>query len=270
MTTIKDRYNKVQERIRDAAARSGRESSEIHLVAVTKYASVDDVRQLVDMGHTDFGESRLQHFTQISAQIEEYVDRRRELGKPDLAKPIRWHFIGHLQRNKCRRVIPITRMIHSVDTLRLAEEIQEVAGKKGVVIEVLLQTNISRERQKSGIAPAAVEYLLEQISTMPNVVARGMMCMAPASEDPEDSREVFMRCSELFSEMRLSKHCGEMFNVLSMGMSNDFEIAIECGANIVRVGSALFGEANGVCTASVAVEDKTGPPIEESPISKNL
>jgi hypothetical protein len=147
-------------------------------------------------------------------------------------------------------------MIHSVDTLRLAEEIQEVAGKKGMVIEVLLQTNISRERQKSGIAPAAVEYLLEQISTMPNVVPRGMMCMAPASEDPEDSRSVFMRCSELFSEMRLGKHSGELFNVLSMGMSNDFEIAIECGANIVRVGSALFGEANGSCTASVAVKDK--------------
>ncbi len=244
MTTIKDLYNKVQERICDAADRSGRDSSDIHLVAVTKYASVDDVRQLVDMGHTDFGESRLQHFTQIAAQIEEYVVRRRELGKPNLENPIRWHFIGHLQRNKCRRVIPITRMIHSVDTLRLAEEIQEVAGKKNMVIEVLLQTNISRERQKNGIAPAAVEYLLEQISTMPNVEPRGMMCMAPPSEDPEDSRPIFIRCSELFSEMRTSKYCGDSFNVLSMGMSNDFEIAIECGANIVRVGSALFGETN--------------------------
>ena len=109
------------------------------------------------------------------------------------------------------------------------------------MVEVLLQANISRERQKTGIAPAAVGYLLEQLETMPNVKARGMMCMAPASENPEESRPVFQRCSELFDEMQLHPHCGDAFNVLSMGMSDDFEIAIECGANIVRVGSALFG-----------------------------
>ena len=241
VTTIKERYEKIQERIENAADRAGRSSDEIHLVAVTKYASVDDVRQLVDLGHVDFGESRLQHFTQITAQIDEYIDRRRELGEPDLASPVRWHFIGHLQRNKCRRVIPLTRMIHSVDSLRIAEEIQEIASKKGLTIEVLLQAIISRERQKTGIAPAAVGYLLEQLSTMPNVIPRGLMCMAPDSENPEDSRSIFIRCNELFVEMQSNPHRGNAFNVLSMGMSNDFEIAVECGANIVRVGSALFG-----------------------------
>ena len=241
MTTIKDRYEKVQERIANAAKRAGRDSNDIHLVAVTKYASVDDVRQLVDLGHVDFGESRLQHFTQIAAQIAEYIDRRQELGEPDLATPVRWHFIGHLQRNKCRRVLPLTRMIHSVDSLRIAEEIQEIAGKKNLTIEVLLQANISRERQKTGIAPAAVGYLLEQIATMPNVIPRGMMCMAPESKDPEESRPIFQRCSELFEEMQTNPHRGDAFNVLSMGMSSDFEIAVECGSNIVRVGSALFG-----------------------------
>jgi len=241
VTTIKDRYEKVQERIANAAKRAGRDSSDIHLVAVTKYASVDDVRQLVDLGHVDFGESRLQHFTQIAAQIAEYIDRRQELGEPDLATPVRWHFIGHLQRNKCRRVLPLTRMIHSVDSLRIAEEIQEIAGKKNLTIEVLLQANISRERQKTGIAPAAVGYLLEQIATMPNVIPRGMMCMAPESKDPEESRPIFQRCSELFEEMQTNPHRGDAFNVLSMGMSSDFEIAVECGSNIVRVGSALFG-----------------------------
>lgn len=241
MTTIKDRYEKVQERIANAATRAGRDSNDIHLVAVTKYASVDDVRQLVDLGHVDFGESRLQHFTQIAAQIDEYIDRRRELGEPDLATPVRWHFIGHLQRNKCRRVLPLTRMIHSVDSLRIAEEIQEIAGKKNLTIEVLLQANISRERQKTGIAPAAVGYLLEQIATMPNVIPRGMMCMAPESDDPEESRPIFQRCNELFEEMQTNPHRGDAFNVLSMGMSSDFEIAVECGSNIVRVGSALFG-----------------------------
>jgi len=243
VTTIKERYETVNKRIEAAALRSGRTADDIHLVAVTKYASVDDVRQLVDLGHLDFGESRLQHFTQIAAQIDEYIERRRELGEPELTSPIRWHFIGHLQRNKCRRVVPLTRMVHSVDSLRLAEEIQESASKKNLVVEVLLQSNISRERQKTGIAPAAVGYLLEQLETMPNVIPRGMMCMAEASENPEDSRAVFERCAELFKEMQKTPHCGEAFNVLSMGMSNDFEVAIESGANVVRVGSALFGQA---------------------------
>lgn len=244
MQTIKERYESVLQRIATAAGKSGRDASAIHLVAVTKHASVDEVRQLVDLGHSDFGENRLQHFTQLSAQIEEYVSRRKELGEPALENPIRWHFIGHLQRNKCRRVLPLTRIIHTLDSLRLAEEIQEIAQKRKQVIEVLLQINISRERQKTGIAPAAVGYLLEQLSTMPCIKPRGMMCMAPLSDEPEDSRPVFTRCSELFEESKLDKHSGGAFNILSMGMSNDFEIAIECGANIVRVGTALFGENN--------------------------
>ena len=242
LPSIQERYEQISARIADAAVRSGRTASDIHLVAVTKKASVEDVRQLIDLGLADFGESRVQHFTQIEAQISEYIGRRKELGKPDVDTPIRWHFIGHLQRNKCRRVVQLTRLVHSVDSLRLAEELQEIAEKKKVVVEVLLQANISRERQKTGIAPAAVGYLLEQVSTMPNVTPRGMMCMAPASADPEDSRPVFERCNELFVEMQTNPHCGEAFNILSMGMSNDFEVAIECGANVVRVGSALFGE----------------------------
>jgi hypothetical protein len=242
--TIKERYESVKQRIATAATKSGRDASKVHLVAVTKHASVDEVRQLVDLGHSDFGENRLQHFTQLAAQIEEYVARRKELGEPDLANPIRWHFIGHLQRNKCRRVLPLTRIIHTLDSLRLAEEIQELAQKRKQVVEVLLQINISRERQKTGIAPAAVGYLLEQLQTMSCIKPRGLMCMAPYSENAEDSRPVFTRCGELFKEMQLDPHCGEAFNILSMGMSNDFDVAIECGANIVRVGTALFSENN--------------------------
>ena len=242
MTTIKERYEAVQQRIADAAGRVGRTPDSVHLVAVTKYASVDEVRQLVDLGHLDFGESRLQHFTQLSAQMDEYVARKKELQEPTSSDAIRWHFIGHLQRNKCRRVLPLSRLIHSVDSLRIAEEIQEIAQKKNLTIEVLLQANISGERQKTGIAPPAVTYLLEQIESMPNVIPRGMMCMAPLSENPEDSRSVFSRCYELFEEMQGEEVSGEAFNILSMGMSNDFDIAIECGANVVRVGSALFDQ----------------------------
>ncbi len=241
VTTIKERYESIKDRIAQAASRAGSNPNNIHLVAVTKHASVDEVRQLVDLGHVDFGESRLQHFTQLAAQIDEYVARRKELEEPTSDLGVRWHFIGHLQRNKCRRVLPLSRLIHSLDSLRLAEEIQEIAMKRDANIEVLLQINISRERQKTGIAPAAVGYMLEQLATMPNVHPRGMMCMAPHSENPEDSRPIFTRCSELFEEMQSDPHCGESFNILSMGMSNDFEIAIECGANIVRVGSAIFG-----------------------------
>ncbi len=242
MQTIKERYELVQQRIVAAANRAGSDASKIHLVAVTKHASVDDVRQLIDLGHADFGENRLQHFTQLAAQIEEYIDRRKELGEPDLPSPIRWHFIGHLQRNKCRRILPLTRLIHTLDSLRLAEEIQEIAEKRNQVIEVLLQINISRERQKTGIAPAAIGYLLEQLETMSCIKPRGMMSMTPLSENPEDSRPIYTRCFELFEEMKLDKHSGDEFNILSMGMSNDFEVAIECGANVVRVGTALFGE----------------------------
>lgn len=240
--TIKERYEEVKQRIYDAATRVGRDPASIHLVAVTKYASIDEVRQLVDLGHIDFGENRVQHFTQIAAQIDEYVLRRKELNEPDLAHPIRWHFIGHLQRNKCRRVLPLSRLVHSLDSLRLAEEIQEVAQKRDQIVEVLLQTNISGERQKTGIAPPAVGYLLEQIETMPNLKPRGMMCMTQLAENPEESRLVYTRCSELFDEMKKDPNCGDAFNVLSMGMSSDFEIAIECGANIVRVGSSIFGQ----------------------------
>ncbi len=242
MTTIKQRYESVQQRIAEAAIRSNRKPEDVHLVAVTKHASMDEVRQLLELEHVDFGESRVQHFVQLAAQVKEHLDRRSEIGELKQTKPVRWHFIGHLQRNKCRKVLPIARIVHSLDSLRLAEEIQESAERKNLTIEVLIQVNVSAERNKSGVAPAAVTHILDQIDTMPNIVPRGMMCMAPFCEDPEESRPVFTRCQEIFEETITAAKVNERFNILSMGMSNDFEIAIECGANIVRVGTALFGD----------------------------
>jgi pyridoxal phosphate enzyme (YggS family) len=242
VTTIKQRYESVQQRIADAAIRSNRNPEDIHLVAVTKHASIDEVRQLLELEHTDFGESRVQHFVQLAAQVQEHLDRRSEIGELKQTKPVRWHFIGHLQRNKCRKVLPLARIVHSLDSLRLAEEIQESAERKNLIIEVLVQVNVSAERNKSGVAPAAVTHILDQIDTMPNIVPRGMMCMAPMCEDPEESRSIFTRCQEIFEETKTSAKVNERFNILSMGMSNDFEIAVECGANIVRVGTALFGD----------------------------
>ncbi len=239
-------------RIADAAIRSNRKPEDIHLVAVTKHASMDEVRQLLEIGHVDFGESRVQHFTQLDAQVKEHIDRRSEIGELKQTEPVRWHFIGHLQRNKCRRVLPLARLVQSLDSLRLAEEIQESAEKKQLTVEVLVQVNVSGERNKSGVAPAAATHILDQIDTMPNVVPRGMMCMAPFFEDAEETRPIFTRCREMFEDLKISPNVGSRFNVLSMGMSNDFEVAIECGANIVRVGTALFGEVDEVSDDSTA------------------
>ncbi|MBC8522936.1 YggS family pyridoxal phosphate-dependent enzyme [PVC group bacterium] len=239
---IKERYELVQKRIADAAIRSKRKPEEVHLVAVTKFASMDEVRQLLELGHVDFGENRVQHFSQLAAQVQEHIDRRREIGELLQPNPVRWHFIGHLQRNKCRKVLPLSRLLHSLDSLRLAEEIQDSAERQNLSIEVLIQVNVSGDRHKHGVAPAAVSHILDQIDTMPNIVPRGMMCMAPLVENPEDSRPTFLRCREIFEETQVGTNEESQFNVLSMGMSSDFEIAIECGANIVRVGTALFGE----------------------------
>ncbi len=243
MSTIKERYESVRSRMASAAERSGHDPDKLHLVAVTKYASMEQVRELIELGHRDFGESRQQHFTQLAAQVDEYIDRRRELGEPNLEGPIRWHFIGHLQRNKARRVIPLARLIHSLDSLRLAEEMQPMAAKRDQVVEVLIQVNVSGERRKYGVAPPAVTHLLDQMDTMINIEPRGIMYMAPLCEDQEESRSLFNRCRELFDDVCKSGAGGERFNILSMGMSNDFEVAIECGANIVRVGTAIFGDA---------------------------
>lgn len=243
--SLKDRYEAVKQRIASAASRTGRSANQIVLVAVTKYASIDQVRELIDLGHEDLGESHVQNLVQRAAQIEEFFQRKRELSDRKSKAParsIRWHMIGHLQRNKVRKVIGIARLIHSVDSLRLAEEIQMAAGRLDKPLEVLVQVNVAGERSKFGIAPAAARHFIDQLDTMLNLRVRGLMCMAPMTDDPQSSRLVFERSRELFEEVRKTGAGGERFDILSMGMSSDFEIAIECGANMVRVGSAIFGE----------------------------
>ena len=242
--TLRQRYEDVQARIVAAADRVGRSSKNIVLVAVTKNASIDQVRELIELGHMDFAENRVQTLVQRAAQVGEFLQRHRELrgSKPvNLPDRLRWHMIGHLQRNKVRRVLNLVRLIHSVDSLRLAEEIQMAAARREEPVEVLIQVNTSNEKSKFGIALAAASHLVEQIDTMMVLRPRGLMCMAPLAEDPETVRPVFQRCAELLEDIQSAGLGGDQFNVLSMGMSSDFEVAIECGANIVRVGSAIFG-----------------------------
>lgn len=279
--TLESRYAQVKDRVGHAAAKSGRRAEDVLLVAVTKYADMQQVRELVDMGHQDLGESRVQQMVQRAAQVEELLDRRRtmpgvsaaarSLGTGDgaslfeiapvrssrqqpgsgptpadapgpLSGRVRWHLIGHLQRNKVKKSIDAVRLIHSVDSLRLIEEIQQIAFKRDRVVDVLVQVNCAGEAQKYGCGIPAAAHLCEQIDSLIHMRVRGLMCMAPYSENPEDSRPVFQRCREIFEDIRGRGFANGKFNILSMGMSNDFEVAIECGANVVRVGSALFGE----------------------------
>jgi PLP dependent protein len=243
--TLRERYEAVRQRIAEAAARSGRREQDIVLIAVTKDAAIDEIRQLVQMGHVDLGESRVQALVQRAAQMDEFLQRHRALshvgGQVRLPERVRWHMIGHLQRNKVRRIVGLTRLIHSVDSLRLAEEIQTAALRVDEPVEVVVQVNTSGEKSKFGVAPAAARHLVEQIETMVNVRVRGLMCMAPLTGNPCDAAFTFERCRDLFEDIRRVGVGAERFNILSMGMTSDFEVAIECGANVVRIGTAIFG-----------------------------
>jgi pyridoxal phosphate enzyme (YggS family) len=231
--TLKERYEDVRQRVAAAAERGGRRPQDVLLMVVTKNASIDQIRELIELGHVDFGENRLQALIQRAAQIDEFMQRHRQLShtRPvDLPERLRWHMIGDL-----------VRLVHSVDSLRLAEEIQVAAARREEPVEVLVQVNTSGEKSKHGVALAAAGHLVEQIDTMMSLRPRGLMCMAPLVEDPELARPAFDRCRELAEDIRSDGLGGDQFDILSMGMSSDFEVAIECGANIVRVGSAVFG-----------------------------
>ena len=233
------------DRVAETALRSQRRSQDIVVVAVTKTASPDQIRTLVDMGHIDLGESRVQQLSQRGAQLGEYLSRKRTLGRivEEAEQPnCRWHMIGHLQRNKVQQVVPLVKLIHSIDSLRLVEEVQSVAARADTTVEVLLQINASGEPTKQGVAAPAVLHLAEQIDTMLNLRLRGLMTMAPRVENPEEVRSIFARTNEIFHEMKSEGIGRDHCNVLSMGMTNDFEVAIEEGANVVRIGRAIFGE----------------------------
>jgi PLP dependent protein len=236
---LAENLKRVGERVAEAAIRVRRRPDEVRLVAVTKGVDLEVVKQLLDLGQLDLGENRVQQLVKRASLIDEQMQRRAAAGN-DTFGPVRWHMIGHLQRNKIRQILPLVRLIHSMDTLRLAEEISARAEKDVQVCEVLVQANISGEKSKAGIPPAAVPYLVEQVASLPNLKVVGLMTMAPLVDNAEDVRGVFARTRELFEEIRGSRRAGPDFAQLSMGMSNDFEVAIEEGATLVRVGSALF------------------------------
>jgi hypothetical protein len=248
---LRDALRRVHDGIAAAAERSGRRREDVVLVAVTKHASPDQLRVLVEMGQVDLGENRVQQLTQRAAQLQEYLERRKSMGeavsKPagDLPARVRWHMVGHLQRNKVKQVVPVVRLIHSVDSFRLAEELHAYGARQDQVVDVLIQVNASGEESKFGISLPAVSHLVEQVETMVHLKLRGLMTIAPHEDDPEKTRPVFARVREQFEDIRASGVANPDFNILSMGMTNDYRVAIEEGANVVRIGTALFGSGGG-------------------------
>ena len=235
-----ENIKRVEDRIEQACARSGRERKDLTLIAVTKSVSVDVIRMLVDAGIDQIGESRVQELTKRAAMIDEWLTRR-ELDTTTTKPPRpRWHMIGHLQRNKVKAVLPWTDLIHSVDSLRLAEEINTQAGRLDRPARILLEVNAAADDNKYGVAVAAATHLAEELATLSHLSVCGLMAMAPFTEEPGPIRYTYARMRELFDEIRGERICGPEFNVLSMGMSNDFEYAVEAGATHLRIGTALF------------------------------
>ncbi|MFC1739255.1 YggS family pyridoxal phosphate-dependent enzyme [Planctomycetota bacterium] len=237
-TKIAERLKRLKQKIGSVCARVGRASSDVKLVVVTKSATIEAIKEVICLGEIELGENRVQRLKKVSLQIADFLEKADS--DSGLPKKVNWHMVGHLQRNKVRQVLPIAALIHSVDTLRLAEELNSSAAKLNLRPAVLLQVNTSEEPQKYGVPVGAATHLAEQVETMPNIDLVGLMTMAPLTRNKDVVRASFVRAQELFIELKGEKIVGPKFTELSMGMSSDYEIAIEAGATIIRIGSAIF------------------------------
>ncbi|HHU72646.1 MAG TPA: YggS family pyridoxal phosphate-dependent enzyme [Clostridiales bacterium] len=254
---LKDNIKDIENKIKAACERVGRDPSEVTLIAVSKTKPASMVLEASNSGMLHFGENKVQELTQKYNQLSEIVDKK-----------IYWHQIGHLQRNKVKYIVDKVLLIHSVDSLRLAEQIEREAAKKKVLSDILIQVNIAGEETKDGVEPKEVLPLLEEISKFPHIRARGLMTIAPYCTNPENNREYFKNLRDLYIDIKsknidnndkekkwdyykhisdninLEKNFSNYFNILSMGMTGDFEVAIEEGATMVRVGTGIFGQRN--------------------------
>jgi len=228
MSDIASNLFKVQETIRKAALKVGREPKDIKLVAVTKTVDPSKIKEAIKAGVTIVGENYVQEAKEKIAQIDH---------------DIQWHMIGHLQTNKAKHAVKLFDMIQSVDSLRLAEELNKQAKRLGTVVKILIQVNVSGEESKFGVSPQGIHSLISQISNkMENLSIQGLMTMPPYFNDPERTRPYFRALRELRDRIVSSEIRNVTLGELSMGISNDYEMAIEEGATIVRIGTAIFGE----------------------------
>jgi hypothetical protein len=229
----------IRATIADHASRAGRAGKNVRLVAVTKYVGLGVMRALLTAGVRDLGESRVQQLQPRMAALG--------VGAAGLDTPFdsegspapRWHMIGQLQRNKVKYLLPDCRIVHSMDTLKLAETLAKRAAPDGVTVDVFVEVNVAGERQKGGVAVEELPRLIEAVTPLPHVAVRGLMTMAPYDPDPENARPVFAKLRGLLGDLRDRGLVDDRCCELSMGMSGDYAVAVEEGATIVRVGSAL-------------------------------
>jgi hypothetical protein len=223
---IKENLVAIEKRICAACERSGRDRKDVTLVAVSKTKPIEMVEEAVAVGIVDFGENKVQELTQ----------------KEEIAsKPLRWHFIGHLQRNKVKYIVDKAYLIHSVDSLRLAEQINLEAEKKNVLCPILIEVNVAKEDTKFGVFPEEVLQLVKEISTFSHIKIKGLMTIAPFVENPEENRKHFRNLQKLSIDIAGENIDNVDMEILSMGMTGDFEVAIEEGATHIRVGTGIFG-----------------------------
>ncbi len=219
----------VEKRIEDACKRANRAREEVTLIAVSKTKPVPMLEEIYQEGVRDFGENKVQELTDKFEQ---------------LPSDIKWHMIGHLQRNKVKYIVDKVKLIHSVDSVRLAEAIEQEAAKKEVEVDILIEVNVAEEDSKFGLKVEEVLPVVETIAAFPHVHIKGLMTIAPYVENPEENRDVFARLRKISVDIAKKNIDNVSVEILSMGMTNDYEVAIEEGATMVRVGTGIFGERN--------------------------
>ncbi len=226
---LKANFEEIKARFSAAVKRSGRREDEVILLAATKTVAPEIINEAISLGITHIGENRVQEFLSKDEAITKNVTR---------------HFIGHLQTNKVKDIVGKVSMIESVHSLKLAKEIGKCSEKLGITTDVLIEINIGGEESKSGFSPDEIETAIDEMAAVRGIRIKGLMCIPPICEKSEQVREYFNKMSKLFVDIGLKKRDNVTMEILSMGMSSDFEEAIECGANLVRVGTALFGKRN--------------------------
>ncbi len=226
---LRANYSDIKARFDAAVKRSGKDNNQVTLLAATKTVAPEIINEAISLGITHIGENRVQEFLSKEKEISSGVVR---------------HFIGHLQTNKVRDIVGKVSMIESVHSLKLAREIGKCSQKLGIVTDVLIEINIGGEESKSGFSPDEIHSAIEEMAAIKGIRIKGLMCIPPICEEDREIREYFNRMHKLFIDIGMKKRDNVSMDILSMGMSSDFEAAIECGANLVRVGTALFGKRN--------------------------
>ncbi|MBP5264031.1 MAG: YggS family pyridoxal phosphate-dependent enzyme [Lachnospiraceae bacterium] len=226
---IKENYFEVNEKVGKACDRAGRNRDCVTLIAVSKTKPLEDLREAYEAGARDFGENK----------VQELVDKI-----PQMPNDVRWHMIGHLQRNKVKYIVDKVYMIHGVDSLKLGEEISKEAVKHGVTVRILIEVNVAGEDTKYGVSPEEAPQLAIGLSKLPGISLQGLMTIAPYVTDPEENRLIFAKLRQLAVDISEKNIDNVSMNVLSMGMTGDYEVAVEEGATFVRVGTGIFGERN--------------------------